>query len=155
MQEAWYAKCIGARDAPPRGPNSFIFMQFAAKKLQSNRLVTHFGSWRPIRKILDPPLCCGTSNIVDSGQRINIYSLLFTERNANTIKFEFLQFKLYQTKRIWQKKEVPSITPAFWCWLLLWPSGWKRSLSRGSRPGKTPATLDKRAVRILLECILI
>ena len=24
---------VGARDAPPPGPNSFIFMQFSAKKL--------------------------------------------------------------------------------------------------------------------------
>ena len=35
----------GARDArPPGGPNSFIFMQFLAKKLKNN---STFGSWRP------------------------------------------------------------------------------------------------------------
>ena len=35
----------GARDArPPGGPNSFIFMQFSAKKIGWH---THFGSWRP------------------------------------------------------------------------------------------------------------
>ena len=28
----------GARDMPPRGPNSFIFMQFSAKDLHINRL---------------------------------------------------------------------------------------------------------------------
>ena len=34
----------GARDAsPPGGPNSFIFMQFAAKNMQNN---STFGSWR-------------------------------------------------------------------------------------------------------------
>ena len=44
----------GARDAPARGPNSFIFMQFSAKKLKNN---STFGSWRtPLGKILDPPL---------------------------------------------------------------------------------------------------
>ena len=40
--------------APPGGPNSFIFMQFLAKKLQNN---SSFGSWRPLLgEILDPPL---------------------------------------------------------------------------------------------------
>ena len=39
---------------PPGGPNSFIFMQFSAKKLKSN---STFGSWHtPLGKILDPPL---------------------------------------------------------------------------------------------------
>ena len=33
----------GARDAPPGGPNSFIFMQFSTKKLQNNSTVR---SWR-------------------------------------------------------------------------------------------------------------
>ena len=33
----------GARDAPPGGPNSFIFMQFLAKNLKHN---STFGSWR-------------------------------------------------------------------------------------------------------------
>ena len=48
----------GARDArPPGGPNSFIFMQFLAKKLQNN---STFGSWRPLLgEILDPPLALG------------------------------------------------------------------------------------------------
>ena len=31
------------RDAPTGGPNSFIFMQFSAKKISWH---THFGSWR-------------------------------------------------------------------------------------------------------------
>ena len=36
------------------GPNSSIFMQFSAKKLEKNNT---FGSWRtPLGKILDPPL---------------------------------------------------------------------------------------------------
>ena len=42
---------------PPGGPNSFIFMQFSAKKLQNNRLAHPF--WElahPLGKILDPPL---------------------------------------------------------------------------------------------------
>ena len=34
----------GARDASPRGQNSFIFMQFSAEKIG---LHTHLGSWRP------------------------------------------------------------------------------------------------------------
>ena len=38
----------------PGGPNSFIFMQFSAKKLKNN---STFGSCRtPLGKILDPPL---------------------------------------------------------------------------------------------------
>ena len=38
----------------PRGPNTFIFMQFLADKIGKH---THFGSWRhPLGKILDPPL---------------------------------------------------------------------------------------------------
>ena len=42
------------RAPPPGGPNSFIFMQFLAKKLQNN---STFGSWRPLLgEILDPPL---------------------------------------------------------------------------------------------------
>ena len=48
----------GVRDAcPPWDPNSFIFMQFSAKKLQNNRLAHPL--WElvpPLRKILDPPL---------------------------------------------------------------------------------------------------
>ena len=40
------------RGAPPPSPNSFISMQFSAKSLQNNRT---YGSWRPLRKILDPP----------------------------------------------------------------------------------------------------
>ena len=45
----------GDRDArPPGGPNSFIFMQFSAKNMQS---YSFFGSWSTLlRKILDPPL---------------------------------------------------------------------------------------------------
>ena len=45
----------GARESPPpRGSNSFIFMQSSAKKLKNN---SAFGSWRtPLGKILDPPL---------------------------------------------------------------------------------------------------
>ena len=40
--------------APPPGQNSFIFMQFLAKKLQNN---SSFGDWRPLLgEILDPPL---------------------------------------------------------------------------------------------------
>ena len=39
---------------PPRGPNSFIFMQFLANKLKND---STFGSWRtPLGKILDPTL---------------------------------------------------------------------------------------------------
>ena len=40
---------------PPRGPNSFIFMQFLARKLQSNRLAQPFLELVPARKILNPP----------------------------------------------------------------------------------------------------
>ena len=40
----------------PGGQNSFIFMQFSAKKIGSH---IHLGSWRPPPgKILDPPLFC-------------------------------------------------------------------------------------------------
>ena len=39
--------------APPPGPNSFIFMQFLTKIINKH---TQFGSWRPLEKILDPPL---------------------------------------------------------------------------------------------------
>ena len=47
------------RYAPPGGPNSFIFMQFSAKYLQNNRLLTTpTWSWCLLRKILDPPLNC-------------------------------------------------------------------------------------------------
>ena len=62
--------CIGGskggrqgRAPPPGGPNSFIFMQFLAKKLQNN---STFGSWRPLLgEILDPPLdCLGFSVVV-------------------------------------------------------------------------------------------
>ena len=37
--------------ADPRGPNSFIFMQFLAKKFAK-----YYGCWCPLSKILDPPL---------------------------------------------------------------------------------------------------
>ena len=60
MRKTWKISGIiggskgGARDARPPGPNSFIFMQFSAKKLKNN---STFGSWRiPLGKILDPPL---------------------------------------------------------------------------------------------------
>ena len=44
----------GAPGTPPRGQNSFIFMQFSAKNLKNN---STFGSWRtPLGKILDPTL---------------------------------------------------------------------------------------------------
>ena len=46
----WRIQARGRQGRPPRGPNSFIFMQFTAKKSEH----THFGSWRPhLRKILD------------------------------------------------------------------------------------------------------
>ena len=38
---------------PPGVPNSFIFMQFSAKKVGYH---THLGVGTPPRKILDPPL---------------------------------------------------------------------------------------------------
>ena len=42
------------RAPSPVGPNSFIFIQFSAKKLKNNNT---FGSWRtPLGKILDPTL---------------------------------------------------------------------------------------------------
>ena len=44
----------GPRDAPPGGPNSFIFIQFLAKKLQNN-LNSGVGAL-PSGKILDPSL---------------------------------------------------------------------------------------------------
>ena len=39
---------MGARDAPPLGPNSFIFIQFLAKILQKNRLR------HPVQKLAFP-----------------------------------------------------------------------------------------------------
>ena len=50
------------RDAPPSwGPNSFIFIPFSAKKIAK---YSHFGSWRPLRKILDPPLASSVVYLV-------------------------------------------------------------------------------------------
>ena len=54
----------GTRPPPPEGQNSFIFMQFSAKKIGSH---THLGSWRPPPppgKILDPPLEWVDQNIL-------------------------------------------------------------------------------------------
>ena len=42
---------------PPRGPNSFNFMQFLGNFWQNRMLVPPLGSWRPhLGEILDPPL---------------------------------------------------------------------------------------------------
>ena len=41
------------RVPPSRGPNSLIFMQFLATKLQNNPTL---GVGAPLRRILDPPL---------------------------------------------------------------------------------------------------
>ena len=50
----------GARDAPPQGPNSFIFMQFSVKIGQNSRLEPPPGGLAPppppVWEILDPPL---------------------------------------------------------------------------------------------------
>ena len=40
---------------PPRDPNSFSW-SFRQKKWKIIDYHTHFGSWRPLRKILDTPL---------------------------------------------------------------------------------------------------
>ena len=50
----WYNSRRGRQGRTPRGPNSFIFMQFSGKKLKN---ISTFGNWRtPLRKILDPTL---------------------------------------------------------------------------------------------------
>ena len=47
--------CQGRTPPPPRGPNSFIFMQFSAKNLQNNPNLG-IGAPAPFGKILDLPL---------------------------------------------------------------------------------------------------
>ena len=44
---------------PPGGQNSFIFMQFSAKKIGSH---THLGSWRPPPPEENPGSTTGTGN---------------------------------------------------------------------------------------------
>ena len=39
----------GTRPSPPRGPNSFIFMQFSVKIGQNSRLAPQPEGWRALR----------------------------------------------------------------------------------------------------------
>ena len=50
-----------ARDEPPQGPNSFIFMQFSAKNC---KIIPTWELAYPLRKILDPPLVCVLQEII-------------------------------------------------------------------------------------------
>ena len=45
FEESKHLRIQGGRQGPPWGPNSFIFMQFSANKLQNNRLAHPLGSW--------------------------------------------------------------------------------------------------------------
>ena len=56
----WRIQGDGAPGTHPGGSNSFIFIQFSAKKLQNN---TTLGVGVPLRKILDPPLEVDTSDM--------------------------------------------------------------------------------------------
>ena len=86
----------GARDAqPPRGPNSFIFMQFLAKIINKH---THFGSWRPPPgKILDPPL-----NLVCFMQKFSgsIFSMSIISVSCFPLFGQILQFKVLKCRII-------------------------------------------------------
>ena len=78
----------GARDAPC--PISFIFKQFSnnfrPKICKINGKRTNFGSWQPLRKILDPPLLY--DKIYLSSSELN--SLESTESIEFVEDFEFL-----------------------------------------------------------------
>ena len=72
------------RQGRPREPNSFIFMQFLAKKLKNN---STFWSWRiPLGKILDPPLhasrCFVSLSNLHNGIRISMDLLRLTKNNT-------------------------------------------------------------------------
>ena len=93
----------GARDAPP-GPNSFIFMQFSAKKMKNN---STFGSWRtPLGKtwIRHWNLLHLWMTIYNIFTETTIQSLLI--RNPNSFKF----FHKYSTQQYWRYRISGVIT---------------------------------------------
>ena len=139
----------------PRGSKFFPFHAVFSKNLKNN---SNFGSWRtPLGKILDPPL----GKVIFSEAHV----ILFLGMSGGVCMMSFsvwlpgpmflLRVSVPGPMFLWGSLSSGSQSRGVsvqWC---LCPGG---SLSMGGHyPGDsdTPSTVDKRAVRILLEFCLV